>query len=224
MGAPVAVLTAKHEAGFALWPTNTNSRNFSIVGSPTLGGRDLVLEFVQGCRAAGIKPGLYFTTTDAYMRTLGLSSGRRRLEPVAARRLLLPAAERSPHPPAVRTAAAEFEAQQLAQIDELTSGRYGEIAYFWFDHHAGANHPGDPPPLWTRIDERVRARMPGAVLLGVDTSQTGGESGVAAYPLYYTCDTTDGTAHGRCVAGQETGAPSGGFWKSWESDCSIFAG
>lgn len=60
-GFPVATLTTKHEAGFAIWPTKVNS-NYSILMSPTVGHRDLVQEFVDECRKQGILPGFYFTT------------------------------------------------------------------------------------------------------------------------------------------------------------------
>ena len=66
LGAPVAVLTSKHEAGFVLWQTATASRDFSVAASPTVAARDLVAEFVAACAARGILPGLYFTTTDAW--------------------------------------------------------------------------------------------------------------------------------------------------------------
>ena len=66
LGAPVAVLTAKHEAGFVLWQTATASRAFSVAASPTVATRDLVAEFVAACSAHGVLPGLYFTTTDAW--------------------------------------------------------------------------------------------------------------------------------------------------------------
>ena len=60
----VAALTSKHEKGFCLWPSKFS--NFTIAHSPTVGHRDLVKEFTDECRQQGIKPGLYFTTTDTY--------------------------------------------------------------------------------------------------------------------------------------------------------------
>ena len=115
MGARVAVLTSKHEAGFCLWPTNTSSRNFSIAKSPTVGGRDLIREFTTECRKQGVLPGLYFTPTDPYtVDVLGHGQGSE-----------------------------ANNAVQLAQMEELTSG-YGDLAYIWFDHycqHAGEQHP-----------------------------------------------------------------------------------
>jgi alpha-L-fucosidase len=49
MGAPVVALTAKHEAGFCIWPSKYS--NYTIASSPTVGHRDLVREFVDECRA-----------------------------------------------------------------------------------------------------------------------------------------------------------------------------
>jgi len=59
LGAPVAVLTAKHEAGYCIWPSKYS--NYTIARSSTVSGRDLVREFVDECRSQGVTPGLYFT-------------------------------------------------------------------------------------------------------------------------------------------------------------------
>ena len=64
------VLTAKHHDGFCLWPTATTTH--SVKSSPFRGGNgDVVREFVDACKAEGLRVGLYCSPWDRNHPTYG---------------------------------------------------------------------------------------------------------------------------------------------------------
>lgn len=54
------ILTTKHHDGFCLWDTKTTDFNAAVMGP----GRDLVAEYVEAVREAGLKVGFYYSPAD----------------------------------------------------------------------------------------------------------------------------------------------------------------
>ncbi len=159
-GFQYAVLTTKHHNGFALWPSAYGG--FNTKDTP-MQGRDLLKEYVAGCRAAGLKVGFYFSGPDwhferDFMNYLyGGTAARYRGK--------LPELGPDHEPRELKHTPEEIAAHQQAvkemvcgQIEELLT-RYGKIDVLWFD--GGPSHPerGDIFPI-----ARIRALQPGIVI------------------------------------------------------------
>ena len=59
-----AVMTVKHHGGFCMWPSAFGEFNTK---NSAMNGRDLVKEYVDACRVAGLKVGFYFSGPDYYL-------------------------------------------------------------------------------------------------------------------------------------------------------------
>lgn len=155
-----AVLTTKHHNGFALWPSAYGG--FNTKDTP-MNGRDLVKEYVDGCRAAGLKVGFYFSGPDwhfdrAFMNYIYSGTA-------AKYRGKLPELGPDHEPRVVNRTPEEIAAHHAAlkemvcgQIEELLT-RYGKIDVMWFD--GGPSHPdrGEIFPM-----ARIRELQPGIVI------------------------------------------------------------
>jgi alpha-L-fucosidase len=128
-GARYAVLTAKHHDGFALYPTQLS--DFSIASTPY--GGDLVREFVEATRDAGLRVGLYFSLCDWHHPDYpAFRDGDRPYTSFLQRR---PSAEQWER----------YLSFLFGQVRELLT-HYGVIDLLWFDGG------------WERTSEEWRAR------------------------------------------------------------------
>jgi alpha-L-fucosidase len=112
-GIRYVVLTAKHHAGFCLWPTGTTG--FSVAQTPFR--RDITAEVLQAFRSRGIAPGLYFSPDDfwwLWKHGIPIQRG-------------IPSVQPSANPGLMR--------HDQAQLRELLTG-YGPIDLLFFDGEA----------------------------------------------------------------------------------------
>lgn len=115
-GARYMVLTTKHHDGFAMWPTATSDFH---IGNARYGG-DLVGEYVEAVRAAGMRVGLYFSLSDWHHPDYP-----------AFRDDMLPYAFIA-YPRPEPEAWERFLGDLRAQLTELLTS-YGTIDELWFD-------------------------------------------------------------------------------------------
>ena len=115
-GMQYAVLTAKHHDGFALFASDRS--DFGI--GTNVPGRDLVAEFVDATRAAGLRVGLYFSLPDWHHPDYPAWTDEMR--PYRLLDLPRPDPERW----------ASFVADQRGQLEDLLTN-YGTIDLLWFD-------------------------------------------------------------------------------------------
>jgi alpha-L-fucosidase len=153
-GFKYAVMTTRHHDGYAMWPSQFGE--FGV--KQYLGGRDLVQPFVDACRKAGLKVGIYYSPPDWYYHRKYISfhygsggdsrfPGRKhfglRHEPLD---------ELPMEPPGFDD---EFRAYVRGQIMELLRN-YGKIDVLFFDG-------GQVTPPIISIDE-IRSLQPGIVI------------------------------------------------------------
>ncbi len=114
-----AVLTTRHHDGYCLWPSK-----YGIGTKQFMGGRDLVKEYVEACRRAGLRVGFYYSPRDwlypgTYDERHFDADTRGLMEEIKD--------------PAVREKEyAKMLGYVMAQIEELLT-RYGKIDILWLD-------------------------------------------------------------------------------------------
>lgn len=191
-GAKYAILVAKHNTGFCLWPTEPYSvRQSSYDG-------DIVDNFVKSCKKYGLKPGFYYScSTNGYMQVdnPGLVKSGDKDEQKKYTELV----ER--------------------QLEELWS-RYGKAFEIWFD--GGLLTPENGGPRIKKIYEKYQpqaVRFQGSALGNENNTRwVGNERGFAPYDCWSATDGDsqfDGHTEDTSIG---AGNPDGSRWSPAECD------
>jgi alpha-L-fucosidase len=133
-GMKYVVLTTRHHEGFSLWDSQVNP--FNVVNCCP-DGFDIVAEFVQSCRAEGLRVGFYFSLMDWH------------------------------HPDSWRcvfdtAARSRFLAYLRGMLEELLGGAYGTIDILWYD----VPQPMQSIEGWDSLamNQRVRKLQPDIII------------------------------------------------------------
>jgi len=188
------ILTAKHHDGFCLWPTSTTDH--SVAGRF---GRDVVREFVDACRAEGLKAGLYLSPWDRHDPSYGDSPRYNDFYCAQLTELLT----------------------HYGQIDEVWfDGANGEGPN-------GKRQTYDWPRVW-RLVRTLQPRAVMFSDAGPDVRWIGNENGVAGETNWSTVDPAvvpfPGATGGAVMRMLQQGDPAGTVWRPGETDVSIRPG
>lgn len=192
------VLTAKHHDGFCLWPTATTRHG--VVSSPWRGGSgDVVREFVDACRAEGLRVGLYCSPWDRNAPTYGDSPRYN-----------------------------DFYAAQLTEL-LTRYGEIAEVWFDGANGEGpnGRRQEYDWPRVFGLV-RRLQANAVIFSDAGPDVRWCGNERGVAGDPNWSTVDPEavpyPGASGDRVTAMLQHGDPDGAVWRPAEADVSIRPG
>ena len=192
------ILTAKHHDGFCLWPTATTKH--SVASSPWRGGGgDVVREFVDACRAEGLRPGLYLSPWDRNNPAYGDSPRYN-----------------------------DLYCDQLTEL-LTRYGPLAEVWFDGANGEGpnGKKQVYDWPRFWGLV-RRLQPDAVMFSDAGPDVRWCGNERGVAGDPNWSTVDPHLVTYPGQSGAGVEPalqhGTPGGSVWRPAEADVSIRPG
>jgi alpha-L-fucosidase len=197
-GARAAILTAKHHDGFCLWPTKTTTHGVGRSG--WRGGEgDVVREFVDACRAEGLRPGLYLSPWDRNSPAYGDSSQYN-----------------------------DLYCEQLTELLTLY-GPLAEVWFDGANGEGpnGKKQVYDWPRVWALV-RRLQPGAVMFSDAGPDVRWCGNEKGMAGDPNWSTVDpdavTYPGASGPGVTAALQHGDPAGSVWRPAEADTSIRPG
>ncbi len=134
-GMKYAVLTAKHIAGFCLWPSKYTDYTVAQSGNSA----NVVEQFVEACRRRGVQPGLYYSAYDNHhrwgSRTRSDFASRKAYEQLAEERPRFGGHDCGREDDAHRMpyTTTGFQNFMTAQMVELLT-EFGDVMEVWIDH------------------------------------------------------------------------------------------
>jgi alpha-L-fucosidase len=192
------ILTAKHHDGFCLWPTATTRH--SVASSPWRNGNgDVVREFVDACRAEGMRPGLYLSPWDRNNPAYGDSPRYN-----------------------------DLYCDQLTEL-LTRYGPLAEVWFDGANGEGpnGRKQVYDWPRFWGLV-RRLQPGAVMFSDAGPDVRWCGNERGVAGDPNWSTVDpavvTFPGQSGPEVIPSLQHGSPTGTVWRPAEADVSIRPG
>lgn len=208
-GCKIAILTATHETGFALYQSDVNPYCLKAVKWRD-GKGDIVKDFVKSCRKYDVKPGIYIGIR--WNSFYGIHDFKIHGEGKFAE-------NRQKH----------YNRMCEGMVEELMS-RYGDLAIVWFDGGAYGPEQGGPDVL--SVFEK---KQPGCLfyhnLQRADMRWGGSESGTVPYPCWgtfaYPAIGAGETARKEIGANNfqllKTGVPNGKYYMPAMSDAPLRA-
>jgi alpha-L-fucosidase len=192
------ILTAKHHDGFCLWPTRTTTH--SVARSPWRDGSgDVVKEFVDACRAEGLRAGLYLSPWDRNNPAYGDSPRYN-----------------------------DLYCDQLTEL-LTHYGTLSEVWFDGANGEGpnGKRQVYDWPRFWGLV-KRLQPNAVIFSDAGPDVRWCGNERGSAGDPNWSTMNPAavpyPGASGDRIIAALQHGDPAGSVWRPAEADTSIRPG
>ena len=197
-GFRMMILTAKHHDGFCLWPSAVTKH--TVAASPFRDGKgDVVREFVDACRAEGLKAGLYCSPWDRNSPVYGDSPRYN-----------------------------DFFCDQLTEL-LTRYGRIDEVWFDGANGEGpnGRKQVYDWPRFWALV-RRLQPNAVMFSDAGPDIRWIGNERGSAGETNWSTMDPNavpyPGADGAGIIAALQNGDPNGTVWRPGETDVSIRPG
>jgi alpha-L-fucosidase len=197
-GFRMMILTAKHHDGFCLWPSRVTKH--TVAASPFRGGSgDVVREFVDACRAEGLKAGLYCSPWDRNSPVYGDSPRYN-----------------------------DFFCDQLTEL-LTRYGRIDEVWFDGANGEGpnGRKQQYDWPRFWSLV-RRLQPNAVMFSDAGPDVRWIGNERGSAGETNWSTMNPDavpyPGADGPGIIAALQNGDPNGTVWRPGETDVSIRPG